>query len=161
MRRMVEIKAGEQVLYIGSYACTRHRADELADLQRMERLAYLCLAEVDFITGDYLGKIREAAVEVAKERRAEGLLLQAGCQCFLLSTDFDQLAGELEKELKIPVRVHEGCRLCDEEDRGDGGRHRDRGERRDRDGHRDREGRHCRENQGDHHGEGERRRARR
>ncbi|WP_455436201.1 hypothetical protein [Hungatella hathewayi] len=133
MGRNFDIRPGEQILYIGSYACTRHRANELAELQQKEQLAYLCLDEVDFITGDYIQKMMEAVRKVAKERNALSMLLHPGCQCALLSTDFTMIAQELTEALGIPVRVHDSCRLCDDSKKRRGYIQEHSGERLDRD----------------------------
>lgn len=103
---------GEQMLYIGSYACIRHHFPDLAELQSKEKLAFLCPSGVDFITGGYLQKIQDAAAVLVQKRNATGLILVPGCQCTLLSTDFDLLADMITDELHVPVRVDGVCRLC-------------------------------------------------
>ncbi|MCD8342474.1 MAG: nitrogenase component 1 [Clostridiales bacterium] len=101
-----------QILFIGAMACTRHRAQELSDLQKQGRLAFLCLDEVDFITGRYLSKIEEAITELVEARHPGGIYLTAGCQAALLSTDWQLLIDKMEAQTGVPIRAHTGCHLC-------------------------------------------------
>lgn len=103
---------GIHLLFIGALACTRHRSFEMIELQKQGRLSFLCLDEVDFITGGYLSKIEQAILEIAEEKKPTGFLLTPGCQSALLSTDYQLLTQDLEKRLGIPIRVHEACHLC-------------------------------------------------
>ena len=79
MVRNFDIRPGEQILYIGSYACTRHRANELAELQQKEQLAYLCLDEVDFITGDYI-PVSYTHLWDKKKHTSNGWKMNQNCQ---------------------------------------------------------------------------------
>jgi len=81
-------------------------------MQRQGRLSYLLFDEIDMITGDYINKTRAAAAQIAAARNPTGIILLTGCQSALLSTDYGLLTQEIEGELGIPVRVHDGCRLC-------------------------------------------------
>lgn len=101
-----------QILFIGAMACTRHRAQELSDLQKQGRLSFLCLDEVDFITGRYLSKIEEAITELVEARHPGGIYLTAGCQAALLSTDWQLLIDKMEAQTGVPIRAHTGCHLC-------------------------------------------------
>lgn len=101
-----------QILFIGAMACTRHRAQELTELQKQGRLAFLCLDEVDFITGRYLSKIEEAITELVEERHPGGIYLTAGCQAALLSTDWQLLIDKMEAKSGVLIRAHTGCHLC-------------------------------------------------
>lgn len=103
---------GIHLLFIGALACTRHRSFEMIELQKQGRLSFLCLDEVDFITGGYLSKIEQAILEIAEEKKPTGFLLTPGCQSALLSTDYQLLTQDMEKRLGIPIRVHEACHLC-------------------------------------------------
>lgn len=109
-----------QMIYVSALACTRHRSADFVEMQRAGRLSFLLLSEVDMVTGDYIEKTRRAAAEIAAERAPSGIILLTGCQSALLSTDYKLLSGEIEQEIGIPVRVHDGCRLCgfDEESGG-------------------------------------------
>lgn len=109
-----------QMIYVSALACTRHRTVDFVELQRMGRLSFLTFSEVDMITGDYIQKTHDAAAEIAAERRPSGIILLTGCQSALLSTDYKLLSEEIEQEIGVPVRVHDGCRLCgfDEEKGG-------------------------------------------
>lgn len=111
---------GIQMIYVSALACTRHRTVDFVELQRMGRLSFLTFSEVDMITGDYIQKARDAAAEIAAERSPSGIVLLTGCQSALLSTDYKLLSEEIEQEIGVPVRVHDGCRLCgfDEENGG-------------------------------------------
>lgn len=101
-----------QILFIGAMACTRHRAQELTELQKQGRLSFLCLDEVDFITGRYLSKIEEAITELVEARHPGGIYLTAGCQAALLSTDWQLLIDKMEAQTGVPIRAHTGCHLC-------------------------------------------------
>ena len=111
---------GVQMVYVSALACTRHRNIDFITLQRQGRLSFLMFDEVDMVTGDYIDKTKQAAAEIAAERNPTGIVLLSGCQSALLSTDYKLLSEEIEDEIGIPVRVHDGCRLCgfDEEEGG-------------------------------------------
>lgn len=111
---------GAQMIYVSALACTRHRNVDFINLQRQGRLSFLMFDEVDMVTGDYIDKTKQAAAEIAAERSPSGIVLLTGCQSALLSTDYKLLTDEIEGEIGVPVRVHDGCRLCgfDEEEGG-------------------------------------------
>ena len=111
---------GAQMIYVSALACTRHRNIDFITLQRQGRLSFLMFDGIDMVTGDYIDKTKQAAAEIAAERSPTGLVLLAGCQSALLATDYKLLAKEIEEETGVPVRVHDGCRLCnfDEEEGG-------------------------------------------
>lgn len=81
------------------------------ELQQEGKLTFLCMDEVDWITGAYLDQIADAAEEVVKEYHPERLILFGGCQMELLSTDFETLTKNLTEQLGIEVRFHKGCHL--------------------------------------------------
>lgn len=110
---------GVQMIYVSALACTRHRSVDFVEMQRMGRLSFLTFNEVDMITGDYIQKTKDAAAEITAERHPSGIVLLPGCQSALLSTDYKLLCEEMEQEIGIPIRVHDGCRLCGLDD-GDG-----------------------------------------
>jgi len=101
-----------QLIYVSALACTRHRSIDFIEMQRKGRLSFLLFNEVDMITGDYIDKTKQAAAEIAAERNPSGIILLTGCQSALLSTDYKLLSEEIEQEIGVPVRVHDGCRLC-------------------------------------------------
>lgn len=103
---------GVQLIYVSALACTRHRNIDFIQMQRAGRLSFLLFREVDMITGDYITKTKEAAAEITAERSPTGIILLTGCQSALLSTDYQLLSEEIEQEIGVPVRVHDGCRLC-------------------------------------------------
>lgn len=102
---------GSHLLFIGSYSCTRHKGTERLELQKEGKLSFLCLQEIDWITGDYLSQIEEAAEEVARIYPVKKLILFGGCQLELLSVDFGLLTQQLTDKLGIPVEFHKGCHL--------------------------------------------------
>ena len=102
---------GSHLLFIGSYSCTRHKGTERLQLQQEGKLSFLCLQEIDWITGDYLTQIEEAAEEVARIYPIKKLILFGGCQLELLSVDFGLLTQQLTEKLGIPVEFHQGCHL--------------------------------------------------
>lgn len=102
---------GTHLLFIGSYSCTRHKGTEKLRLQRGGKLTFLCLQEIDWITGSYLQEIEAAAAEVAARYQPKKLILFAGCQIVLLSADVKMLTEELSARLGIPVIFHKGCHL--------------------------------------------------
>jgi len=113
---------GIQLIYVSALACTRHRGNELVNLQRQGVLSFLLFDEIDMITGDYINKTKQAAAQIAAERSPTGIILMTGCQSALLSTDYKLLSKEIEQEIAIPIRVHDGCRLCSfDEDEADAG----------------------------------------
>ena len=102
---------GSHLLFIGSYSCVRHRATERLQLQKEGKLSFLCLQEIDWITGDYLPQIEEAAQEILKLYPVKKLILFGGCQLELLSVDFNLITKDLTQQLGIPVVFHKGCHL--------------------------------------------------
>lgn len=105
---------GLQMIFVGALSCTRHKIHG-QELQQEGKFSYLCPTETDFITGSYLKKIKEAAAIVAAEKHASALIFVTGCQCTVLSTDFDLLKDELEEALSIPVCFFEAAHLCDQD----------------------------------------------
>lgn len=104
-------ETGSHLLFIGSYSCVRHRGTERLQLQQEGKLSFLCLQEIDWITGDYLPQIEEAAQEVVRLYPVQKLILFGGCQLELLNVDFDMITGDLTRQLGIPVVFHKGCHL--------------------------------------------------
>lgn len=102
---------GTHLLFIGSYSCVRHRATERLQLQKEGKLSFLCLQEIDWITGDYLPQIEQAAAEVVNLYPIKKLILFGGCQLELLSLDFNMITRDLSAQLGIPVVFHKGCHL--------------------------------------------------
>lgn len=109
--RVLVQEPGSHLLFIGAYACTRHRGTERLELQKEGKLSFLCLQEIDWITGDYLSQIEEAAAEVVRLRNVSRLILFGGCQLELLSVDFQMITKNLSEQLGIPVAFHKGCHL--------------------------------------------------
>lgn len=102
---------GTHLLFIGSYSCVRHRGTERLQLQKEGKLSFLCLQEIDWITGDYLPQIEEAAQEVLQLYPVKKLILFGGCQLELLSVDMTAVSKDLTNQLGIPVVFHKGCHL--------------------------------------------------
>lgn len=109
-RPLVE-EAGNHLLFIGSYACTRHKGTERIQLQQEGKLTFLCLQEIDWITGDYLQQIEDAARTVGEIHEIRKLILFGGCQLELLNVDFSMITKQLTEELGVPVEFHKGCHL--------------------------------------------------
>lgn len=109
--RALTEEPGSHLLFIGSYSCTRHRGGERLALQREGKLSFLCLQEIDWITGDYLSQIEQAAREVTETYGVKKLILCGGCQLELLNADMPAMAAQLTEELGIPVVFHKGCHL--------------------------------------------------
>ena len=103
---------GSHLLFIGSYSCVRHRGTERLQLQKEGKLSFLCLQDIDWITGDYLSQIEEAAHEVTQlYPNIKKLILFGGCQLELISVDFNLITKDLTQKLGIPVEFHKGCHL--------------------------------------------------
>ena len=102
---------GSHLLFIGSYSCVRHRGTERLQLQKEGKLSFLCLQEIDWITGDYLPQIEDAAREVLDLYPVKKLILFGGCQLELLSVDMKSVCKDLTTQLGIPVVFHKGCHL--------------------------------------------------
>ena len=109
--RILVEEPGSHLLFIGSYSCTRHKGTERLQLQKEGKLTFLCLQEIDWITGDYLQQIEEAARTVTELYDIKKLILFGGCQLELLSVDFSLITKQLTQELGIPVEFHKGCHL--------------------------------------------------
>lgn len=101
-----------QIIFVGAAACTRHRANEMGQMMKSSRMSVMCLDEVDFITGGYIDKIKDAVRGIYEQRNAKGVIILPNCQSALLSTDYGIITKELSEELGIPVKVREGCHIC-------------------------------------------------
>lgn len=102
---------GTQLLFIGSRSCSRHKGTDKLQLQQEGKLSFLCLDEIDWISGGYLEMITQAAEEIIEERNPKHLVLFGGCQIELLSTDYDALTKSLSEKYGIDVHFHKGCHL--------------------------------------------------
>lgn len=123
---LLDGKPKAQLLFVGALSCTRHRGFQMGELMRAGRMAVLCPTATDFATGRYLHQIVDAAVELSEERNTKEFVLMYGCQCALLSTDFELLAQELWEDHGIRLTVHAHCHLCrTDEDGPHGGRRRE------------------------------------
>ena len=110
--RLLVQEAGSHLLFIGSYSCVRHRGTERLQLQSEGKLTFLCLQDIDWITGDYLPQIEEAAREILElYPNVKKLILFGGCQLELLSVDMKAVSKDLTNLLGIPVEFHKGCHL--------------------------------------------------
>ena len=110
--RLLVQEPGTHLLFIGSYSCVRHRGAERLQLQKEGKLSFLCLQDIDWITGDYLPQIEEAAQEVLQLYPGiKKLILFGGCQLELLSVDMKAVSKDLTCLLGIPVVFHKGCHL--------------------------------------------------
>lgn len=110
--RQLAQEPGTHLLFIGSYSCVRHRGTERLQLQKEGKLTFLCLQDIDWITGDYLPQIEEAAQEVTQlYPDIKKLILFGGCQLELLSVDINAVSKDLSARLGLPVVFHKGCHL--------------------------------------------------
>ncbi|MDO4312978.1 MAG: hypothetical protein Q4C52_07820 [Eubacteriales bacterium] len=102
---------GTYLLFVGSRSCSRHKGTEKLQLQREGKLSFLCLDEIDWISGGYLDMITEAAEEIIETKKPKHLIIFGGCQIELLSTDYQALTKELSERYQIDVQFHKGCHL--------------------------------------------------
>lgn len=116
---LLDGKPDAQLLFVGALSCTRHRGFQMGELMREGRMAVLCPTATDYATGRYLNQMKEAVIEIALERNAKEVVLMYGCQCAVLSTDYELMKQQLREEYGIRLTIHERCHLCgnDEEDR--------------------------------------------
>ena len=107
-----------QLLFVGAVSCTRHRGFQMGELMRQGRMAILTPTASDFATGRYLHQIVDAIEELSRERGCKEVVIMYGCQCALLSTDFDLIGQEVRENYGVTLYVHSRCHLCrtDEED---------------------------------------------
>lgn len=101
-----------QLLFVGSLNCTRHRGFQMGELMKEGRMAILTPSSADYSSGRYINQIVDAIVELSKERNTRDFTLMYGCQCALLSTDFEMIKDELKNDYDINLDVHENCHLC-------------------------------------------------
>ena len=102
---------GSYLLFIGSYSCTRHKGTERMELQQEGKLSFLCLQEIDWITGGYDAQICQAARQLVRLFDIRKLILFGGCQLELLNVDMAGICERLTSELNIQVKFHRGCHL--------------------------------------------------
>ncbi len=93
---------GSQILWVGPEVCSRHGMMTFIHNLR-GRLSFFCYREIDAITGDYVRKIKDAAVEIIRERDASCLIICTICQGAVLATDEETLKRDIEKETGVPV----------------------------------------------------------
>ncbi len=95
------------MLFIAPPACGRHGA--IAGIQQgfKDRLFYLYTSEVDLVTGEHLELVSEAVAEIfdTATPRPEALIICVSCVDYLLGSDFESIAQELELTHGIPVRL--------------------------------------------------------
>lgn len=119
---LLKDEQNSQILFVGSLNCTRHRGFQMGKLMKEDRMAILTPSSADFSSGKYLKQIVDAIVELSNERNSREFTLMYGCQCALLSTDFDMIKEELKNDYDINLDIHLGCHLCmDEKTHGHGG----------------------------------------
>lgn len=112
---LLEGKPNAMLIFVGAVGCTRHRGFQMGDLMREGRMALLCPTATDFATGRYLHQIVDAMAELKAERGVTEFVLMHGCQCALLSTDYELIEQELREEHGITLSVHKNCHLCQTE----------------------------------------------
>ena len=102
---------GTHLLFIGSRSCFRHKGTQKMQLLQEGRLSFLCLDEIDWITGAYLNLIEQAAEELIQDLKPKHLVLFGGCQIELLSTDYESITKGLSEQYSVDVHFHRGCHL--------------------------------------------------
>lgn len=115
---LLDGKPEGQILFVGALSCTRHRGFQMGELMRKRKLSVLCPSAADFATGRYINQIRDAVVELAQERGAKEFVLMYGCQCLVLSTDFELIRKSLKEKYGIELSLHEHCHLCEDMKKG-------------------------------------------
>lgn len=118
IRDLLKNSENSQILFVGSLNCTRHRGFQMNELMLEKRLSILCPTPSDFSSGRYLKQIIDAIVELSEERKSKDFTLMYGCQCALLSTDFNLLETELKEQYDIHLYVHQHCHLCMDKEGG-------------------------------------------
>lgn len=109
---LLEGQPDAQILFVGALNCVRHRGFQMGDLMRQKKLAALCPSSADFATGRYLSQMSQAIRELSAENQIKKFVIMYGCQCAVLSTDFDLICQDLKEKDGIEVTVHEHCHLC-------------------------------------------------
>lgn len=109
---LLDGKKDAQLLFVGAVSCTRHRGFQMGELMRQGKMAVLCPTATDYATGRYLKQMEEAVIEVAQERNAKEVVLMYGCQCAVLSTDYELMKKQLKEEYDIELTIHDSCHLC-------------------------------------------------
>lgn len=102
---------GTHLLFVGSRSCSRHKGTQKLQLQREGKLSFLCLDEIDWVSGGYLDMITQAAEEIIEDIKPQHLVIFGGCQVELLSTDYHALTKDLADRYQTDVRFHKGCHL--------------------------------------------------
>ena len=96
------------ILAIGSPGCIRilfFRA--LAKISN-DRLKLLILGKSDIITGTHITMLKEALVQIIKEKihPYRALILYISCVDIMIGTDFEKILNEFEKSCGIPVKLY-------------------------------------------------------
>lgn len=92
-----------QILWVGPEVCSRHGMMTFLHGGLRGTLSFFCYREIDAITGDYVKKIEEAALEIIRERDASCLILCTICQGAVLGTDVDSLKKSITEKTGVPV----------------------------------------------------------
>lgn len=101
---------GVHLLFVCPAACGRHGALAAIEQGIKPRVSYLCIDEVDIVTGNYEELVAEAASAIV-ERAANSLralFIFVSCLDDLLATDYQATLDSLSKKHGIPVRL---CRM--------------------------------------------------
>ncbi len=101
---------GLQMLFVGPFSCTRHGI-YTSMLHLQEQLSFLCISDVDVITGAYLEKTVEAAREITEARSPSCMIIITCCQNAIIGTDYRDLTIRIQNATNVPVRVLEINRL--------------------------------------------------
>jgi len=103
--RMLMLVPQCHLLFIGPVACARH--DVLSSMYvYRDRVSYLCLEELDIITGNWQDLLVQAVGQIMDTvvLRPEAMLLYSGCQDSLIGTDYASLLTIFQKQYGIPFR---------------------------------------------------------
>lgn len=93
------------MLLVAPSCCGRHATVAGREAGFDERMYYLRMDERDLVTGRYLGRIAEAALEVCNtaQPRPKALLICTTCVDALLGTDLERICRQAETLCGIPV----------------------------------------------------------
>ena len=106
LRGKLQDNKNEQILFVGSVNCLRHKPYlGIGQLMKEGKASILCPSMSDFSSGRYINQIEEAIAELSQERNCREFVLICGCQWVILSTDGDLICERLKNDHDINVTL--------------------------------------------------------
>lgn len=101
-------------LLVGPACCLHHLCFSPREQGVKHRLYLLELSQQEILMGKHIERVREAASRLVLQASPKALFLFTTCLDYLLGSDFERMAKQLEGWLGLPVRAVRVGALCNE-----------------------------------------------